>query len=593
MTFRTKLLLITSLTVAGAVALATGAVSLWTRRTFEQLDRERREALLRQFERELGARGGEVALGLERAAASGTALRVANEAGRVNADLSLLLNDAQELAEKEGLDFLELLRPDLTILSSAHWPARFGYKNNWLIAQADWDEKQAFLTRIPAPEGMAVALAAARRVMVGEKGIIVVGARRLDASVLASLGSAPGMRALLWFSPHEVIGPAGVVTQAEKLAGVAAAVERSGREESAVVEWGSDKMRAEAIQAMPLKRGGHLIGILMAGTMLDAQLRLQRSILLTGVLVSSGGILLGMLIGLWTTERVTRPVMALAAGARAVAAGDWSGRVPVTSEDEIGELARSFNTMTAQLIEQRDRALQAERVAAWRELARRLAHELKNPLFPLQITVENLRKAHDQRRPEFDQIFDECTATLLDEMANLRTIIGRFSDFAKMPVPQLEPTDLNDVVRGAMKLFEAQFEAEGRPKIECVLDLSGEQLMIDGDREQLGRALRNLVLNAMDAMPGGGQLRVRTVRQEDGICLEVEDSGQGLTPEEWSRLFTPYYTSKRHGTGLGLAIVQSVVSDHHGRISVESEPGSGARFTIVLPPAGNRQELGA
>lgn len=593
MTFRTKLLLITSLSVAGAVALATGAVSLWTRRTFERLDRERRDALLRQFERELGERGEEVALRVGRAAASGAALRVAIEAGRANADLSLLLNEAPELAEKEGLDFLDMLQPDLTILSSAHWPARFGYRNNWLIAPGDWTGKQAFLTRIPLPEGTAVALAAARRVTVGDKGIVLVGARRLDASMLASLGNAPGMRALLWFSPHEVIGPEGAVAQPEKLEVVAAAVERSGREESAVVEWGSDKMRAEAIQAMPLKRGGQLMGILMAGTVLDAQIRLQRSILLTGVLVSAGGILLGMLIGLWTTERVTRPVKGLAAGARAVAGGDWSTRVPVTSDDEIGELARSFNAMTAQLIEQRDRALQAERVAAWRELARRLAHELKNPLFPLQITVENLRKAHDQKRPEFDQIFEECTATLLSEMANLRTIIGRFSDFAKMPVPQLAPADLNDVVRGAMKLFEAQFQAEGRPKIECVMDLASEPLPVNGDREQLGRALRNLVLNAMDAMPGGGRLTVRTARQENGVCLEVTDSGQGLTPEESARLFTPYYTSKRHGTGLGLAIVQSVVSDHRGRISVESEPGAGARFTIVLPIGESGQELGS
>lgn len=592
MTFRTKLLLITSLTVAGSVALATGTVSLWTRRTFERLDQERREALLRQFERELGARGAEVVKRLEQAASSGAALRVAAEAGRANADLSLLVGEAQELSEKEDLDFLEMLQPDLTILSSAHWPARFGYRNNWLIAEQDWNEKQAFLTRIPTADGTAVALAAARRVKAGEKDIVLVGARRLDASLLASLGSAPGMRALLWFSPTEAIGPEGKVNQAEKLLPVATAAKKSGREVSAVVEWNSEKLRAEAIQALPLIRGGQVMGILMAGTMLDAQLRLQRSILWTGVFVSAGGILLGLLIGLWTTERVTRPVKGLAAGARAVAGGDWSTRVPVTSEDEIGELAGAFNAMTTQLIEQRDRALQAERVAAWRELARRLAHELKNPLFPLQITVENLQKAHDQRRPEFDQIFEECTTTLLAEMANLRTIIGRFSDFAKMPVPQLSATDLNEVVRAAMKLFQAQFQAEVRPRIECVMDLAEEPLMIEGDREQLGRALQNLVLNAMDAMPEGGKLTVRTARQVDGICLQVSDSGQGLTPEETARLFTPYYTSKRHGTGLGLAIVQSVISDHHGRISVDSEPGQGARFTIVLPAQKMGEEPG-
>src|SRR5262249_33744547 len=154
------------------------------------------------------------------------------------------------------------------------------------------------------------------------------------------------------------------------------------------------------------------------------------------------GIIIGVLLGWWTTERITRPVARLAAGARAVAGGDWSARVDVISNDEIGELAQAFNNMTRQLIEQRDRAIQAERVAAWRELARRLAHELKNPLFPLQITVENLQRARS--RPEFDEVFEESTATLLAELANLKTIIGRFSDFAKMPAPHFETADVND-----------------------------------------------------------------------------------------------------------------------------------------------------
>src|SRR5262249_15338736 len=160
------------------------------------------------------------------------------------------------------------------------------------------------------------------------------------------------------------------------------------------------------------------------------------------------GIVIGALLGWWTTERITRPVERLAAGARQVAGGDLSARVEVLSQDEIGELAQAFNRMTAQLLEQRERAIQAERVAAWRELARRLAHELKNPLFPLQITIENLQRSWDQApeetkrtgvsplcAEEFDEVFRESTATLLAELANLKTIIGRFSDFAKMPAP--------------------------------------------------------------------------------------------------------------------------------------------------------------
>ena len=128
----------------------------------------------------------------------------------------------------------------------------------------------------------------------------------------------------------------------------------------------------------------------------------------------------------------------------------------LTSSDEVGQLARDFNGMTEQLVEQRDRMIQAERVAAWRELARRLAHELKNPLFPLQITIENLQRCAGDIAEQFDEVFRESTSTLLAELDNLKTIVGRFSDFAKMPAPQLEPVDVNQVAREVIQLFDAQ-----------------------------------------------------------------------------------------------------------------------------------------
>jgi two-component system nitrogen regulation sensor histidine kinase NtrY len=292
-----------------------------------------------------------------------------------------------------------------------------------------------------------------------------------------------------------------------------------------------------------------------------------------------GGIGLALLVSLWTTRRITRPVEALAAGARAVAAGDWTAQVEVRSRDEIGVLAAAFNQMTRELLEQRDRLVQAERVAAWRELARRLAHELKNPLFPLQITVENLQRARASHPEQFDEVFRESTATLLAELAKLRGIIGRFSDFAKMPPPQLETVDLNALLRESMKLLEAQMAAAG---VTLRMELAADLRAVQADRNQLAGALQNLALNAIDAMPNGGTLTIRTAPRDAGVRLEVADTGQGLTPEECRRLFTPYYTTKMHGTGLGLAIVQSVVSDHGGKIAVDSEPGKGTRFTIDL-----------
>ena len=572
MTFRTKLLFISSFTVAGAVALVTGAVSISTRRAFDTIDRERREALLTQFRDELAARSMEVARRVELAAASPGVQQIA--AGAAEYDR------AQAEAATADLDFLDVVEPNLAIISSAHWPARFGYQNDWQIASNDWHASDVFLARIPTPEGSAMALTAVRPVAGGKA--LVAGGRRLSPELLKSLGVAPGMRALLWLPPGEVIDAEGSVRDAQKLAPLIQEVRSTSAEATGSVQWTSDRRSSEAFLALPITRAGTLTGVLLAGTSLSTQLGLERSILRTGVVVGASGIVIGVLLGWWTTERITRPVERLAAGARAVAGGDLSARVEVLSRDEIGELAQAFNRMTEQLLEQRERAIQAERVAAWRELARRLAHELKNPLFPLQITIENLQRARESS--EFDEVFRESTATLLAELGNLKTIIGRFSDFAKMPAPQFERVDVNEIVRGVMKLNDARLHAEGQAKVEPHLELaSGGGTQIQADPDQLRRALGNLVLNALDAMPEGGTLLVRTLLHDGGVRLEVSDSGQGLTDEECQRLFTPYYTTKQHGTGLGLAIVQSVVSDHRGKISVSSASGRGTTFTIDLP----------
>ncbi|MFZ0951603.1 MAG: ATP-binding protein, partial [Candidatus Sulfotelmatobacter sp.] len=177
----------------------------------------------------------------------------------------------------------------------------------------------------------------------------------------------------------------------------------------------------------------------------------------------------------------------------------------------------------------------------------------------------------------------ESSRTLLAEIANLKGIIAKFSEFSKMPQPRLQRVQVNEVIRGAVQLFQAQLEAPGRAKIICDLQLDPHLGTISADAELLHRAISNLVMNAVDAMPRGGTLTLRT-RQDGGqVVIEVADTGAGLTPEECERIFTPYYTSKEHGTGLGLAIVQSVVSDHGGRIHVQSSPGRGTTFVIELP----------
>ena len=335
---------------------------------------------------------------------------------------------------------------------------------------------------------------------------------------------------------------------------------------------------------MPLTgRNGEVLGVLLLGSSRKELVTLHREILKTAALVALAALLIGLLLSWWVSRRITRPVEELANGARDVASGRWDTHIDVKGSDEIGQLAAAFNDMTKTLASQKEKLVQTERVAAWRELARRLAHELRNPLFPLQITVENLQRARQLGPQQFQEVFSEATATLKAELANLNTIVGRFSDFSKMPAPQFTRVNVNEVLRNAVRLFEPQFTAVGKPSIATEFFLSESLPEIDADPDLLHRAFQNLVLNALDAMPAGGTITFKSSDAGESVRIEVADTGKGLTPEECSRLFTPYYTTKQLGTGLGLAIVQSVVSDHHGSISVSSEEGRGAAFRIDLP----------
>jgi two-component system nitrogen regulation sensor histidine kinase NtrY len=567
MTFRTRLLLIFTLAVFASVALVELLVLGNTRAAFERAETQRVDALVAQFRKEFDRRRDEIARAVKGIADSDAAVNVA-----VAGDYAPFYNEASGLASAHALDLLELVAADGAIISSAEWPARFGYKEEWLAGSEDWATRGAFLRREELPEGMTLALAAVRVVTAGDRKMYVVGGQQLDQEFLSTLVLPKGMRVLLWRD----LG----ATQTgglPELAPLIQQVKLTKREGAATIGRGSD---AETFHALPLTGyDGSLLAELLVGSSRRDLVQLESSLRNIGIAVAAAGILLGIALAGWATARVTRPVRRLAESAGKVAAGNWGATVDASSGDEIGQLARAFNRMTHELVEQRDRLVQAERVAAWRELARRLAHELKNPLFPLQITVENMQRARDRHPEQFDEVFREGTATLLAELANLKQIIGRFSDFAKMPAPEMQTVALNDLVAENVKLFAPQLEKAG---VRAAVELDPATRPVRADPEQIARVLRNLMLNAIDAMPEGGTLTLRTTAIPQGVRLEVSDTGHGLTPEECDRLFTPYYTTKTHGTGLGLAIVQSVVSDHHGRIAVESAPGEGTTFRIEL-----------
>jgi two-component system, NtrC family, nitrogen regulation sensor histidine kinase NtrY len=578
---RQRLLLMFAFVVFLVVGSVSWIVANRARKAFNQIDQQRTATLVAQYRTEFDRRGQEVSQDLNRLMNTERMQRIGFEVGR-GGDTAQFVNEAAALAQEYRFDYLDLVAADGTILSSAEWPAHFGYK----FPSATQGTAGATLHAFEVASGSAIGLSATHKVSGSETSLYVVGGRAIDLAFLQNF--VVGKGTYLWFYPvHDgtpkasrLIGDTPV--NFERLAEVVKSAE-DGHEVSGTVPISSDPFDSATVQSVPLNDDlGKPTLVLLIGTSRRPLLELQQQIRTAAFAIAGGGILLAIVASLWLAARFTHPIEQLAAASRELAAGHWDTHVDIDSDDEVGELAQSFNSMVVDLAEHRDRLVQIERVAAWRELARRLAHELKNPLFPLQLTVENLAKAKRLAPAEFDEIFRESTDTLLAEIGNLKTIIGRFSDFSKMPKPQLQSLNLNEAVQRVSALFQAQLTQMAHP-VSLKVDLADSAPVVLADPELIHRVLSNLVLNAIDAMPKGGDILLRVRDESDSGRIEVSDTGTGLSAEERDRLFTPYYTTKSHGTGLGLAVAQSVITDHNGSISVQSEPGRGTTFTIHLP----------
>lgn len=336
--------------------------------------------------------------------------------------------------------------------------------------------------------------------------------------------------------------------------------------------------------AVPLKsraggRAGSLVALVEHGGGETLRRELRRELLLTGVVA----VLLAGLLGIWLARRVVRPVEDLTRAMEGVGAGDWDLSLPVGRE-ELGRLTGAFNRMTAALGATRRRALEAERRAAWEEAARRVAHEVKNPLSPIRAAVENLCRARERGEEVFAEVFPLETATILEEVERLRRLVDEFSRFARLPRPRLAPTRLDLLVGEAAR---RQTSGSG---IRLELDLDDTLPPVACDPDQVAGVVANLAANARRAMgERGGTLRVSLRRAEgEGRTFAeilVEDEGPGLRSEERSRIFEPYWTTKERGegAGLGLAIALRVAREHGGSLVALERDAPGAAFRLRLP----------
>jgi len=468
-----------------------------------------------------------------------------------------------------GLDILMVLDGRAEVLFAPHYRPAQHETDRARVELAAATGGRPFFAREPIIRGdrigQELVVEAARTVSRGPYQATVVGGRVIDRDVLAALRQDEAVTA-------RVVDAEGAVLVA--LAG----------------DW-SDPARGPIFRLPLAGADGRPVAFIeMAVSQAELETVLRQVTLLSAGL-GGAALLVTVLLGSWVAARMTRDLDELVVGAQAASRGDLDHQVPVRTRDEIGAVAEAFNTMMIDLKDSKERLVMAERVAAWQEIARRLAHEIKNPLTPIQMSVETMRKTWAGKHPSFDEIFEESTQTVLEEAGRLKRIVSEFSEFARLPKPNRGPLDVNELVAGTLSLYQGAIEIDRA--------LADHLPPVEADRDQLSQVLLNLLENARDAGAAAGRVRVRVEtrvsRGGRALALAVEDGGPGIPAEVRDRIFTPYFTTKHAsgGTGLGLAIVHRIVTDHGGRITVSDSALGGARFLIELPVAGTGLDLRA
>jgi nitrogen fixation/metabolism regulation signal transduction histidine kinase len=292
-------------------------------------------------------------------------------------------------------------------------------------------------------------------------------------------------------------------------------------------------------------------------------------------------LLLAILVSFFLSDEIMRPIMSLEEATRRVAEGDYSFRILTRSRDDLGMLVDSFNSMVSELDRSRRKILQTEKVAAWQEIAQRLAHEIKNPLTPIKLSAERMLRKYHQGSDDFERVFEQSVSSIIREVEGLNQLLSEFRNFSRLPEPDYQQVVVRDLVADAAAGYEA-FQGT-----EIEYDTIDPELTVPADYRQMKQVITNLFQNALDAMNGRGEIMVHAsvVRKgNSSYCrIQIQDTGPGIETDDQTKVFHPYFTTKRHGTGLGLSIVERIVFDHNGQIWFESERNIGTTFFIDLP----------
>jgi nitrogen fixation/metabolism regulation signal transduction histidine kinase len=349
----------------------------------------------------------------------------------------------------------------------------------------------------------------------------------------------------------------------------------------ALVRRGPSGQATVVMQPLPagmVRRAGDLTaGLSLLRVVRSEKGRVMASFVGPFLLVYAVLIVVALVAGLLWSRQMVRPLEKLVGATRRVARGDLEFRLEREGPGEVGELVHSFDNMVGRLAEQRRDLARLERAAAWRGMARTLAHEVKNPLTPILMAVHQVRDSYPGGDAKYQALLNEVAEIVGEEVDSLRRLVREFGDFARLPKPEPRPGDLGALLGEMVQLYGAE---------KLVLDdraPGGEGWF---DHDALRRVLINLIDNGLAACRAAGAAEcvgLQALPGEPGVTLTISDEGTGIAPENLERVFEPDFTTKRDGMGLGLAIAQNIVIGHGGRLGVQSEVGRGSTFTLTLP----------
>ena len=302
-------------------------------------------------------------------------------------------------------------------------------------------------------------------------------------------------------------------------------------------------------------------------------------------LISSFFIFVVLLFARGFGSMIITPIRKLLAGTKEVELGNLEVSISHRHEDEMKTLIDGFNSMVESLKKHQQEMAEMSKKVAWAEMARKVAHEIKNPLTPIQLSAEHLLRVYQDKKEDFEETLNESTSYIIKEVDNLRQIAKEFLEISKESALQKEPFDLKEVVQNTISPYKNAF-AE---RIKITERYEGEDFSYNGDKSKMQIALRNIITNAVEAIGKQGTIQVTLARVEKGLALEISDSGTGMNKETLDRIFEPYFSTKEMGTGLGLSITKKIIEDHSGKIDVKSKKNEGTNITIFLPQE-NEQE---